>query len=52
MKKTRRFGDYVYDLRKVCSKRHDANRLARAIRDSGKKSRIVQTKEGYGVYAK
>ena len=52
MRKTKRFGIYVYDLRTIRSNKADANRLAKAIRNSGKKARIIRGSEGYGVYAK
>ncbi len=52
-KKTLRSGIYVYDLRKADMTKSDANRLAEAIRNSGKKARVIRQSRGrYAVYAK
>ena len=50
-KKTMRVGAYVYDLRKSNMRRIEANRLANAIRSSGKRARIINYERGkYAVY--
>lgn len=52
MKKTKRIGIYIYDLRTIKSNKKDADRLANVIRSSGKKARVIKSSEGYGVYVK
>lgn len=51
-KRTRRFGQYVYDLRSVRRYKPDAQRLAKAIKSAGKKARVVKVSEGWAVYVK
>ena len=50
-KKTLKAGGHIYDLRKSGMGRIEATRLARVIRNSGKRARIINYGRGeYAVY--
>jgi len=50
-KKTLRASGHIYDLRKAGMRRIEATRLAKAIRSSGKRARVINYERGrYAVY--